>query len=260
MKVKHFSLTLLVVLIFMSVLSDISFAYPTGITGRTLKTTTNGCSSCHNQGNTVTAAFTGSDTVIAGQTYTYTLTLTATSGSGKYGVDIAANTGTLAVISGQGLKLLSGELTHSAAITYVSPKAIQFSYTAPAAPGTDILYATIVRGYTGAYNWAPNKTLVVKTATGIINNEIPVKYYLSQNFPNPFNPTTKINYGLAKASNVKISVFDMTGKNVSTLVDEYENAGNYYVNFNASSFSSGIYYFKIEAGDFIDVKKMTMIK
>jgi len=250
---------LIVILTFVLSITNV-YSYPGGQAGRTKKTSTAGCGSCHSQGGTITGVITGPDSVIAGQTYTYTLTLTTTGGNGKYGVDIAAKTGTLAVISGQGLKVSGTELVQSAAITWVSPKAITFSYTAPAVSGTDTLYATVDRGYAGAYNWAPNKGIKVKLPTGLINNETPVKFYLSQNYPNPFNPVTKINYGVMKSSNVKITVFDMLGKEVSSLVNGFQTAGNYYATFDASKYSSGIYYYKIEAGDFVEVKKMTLIK
>ncbi len=253
-------LALMVVLTSFVITTSNLLSYPGGQAGRTKKTSTQGCGSCHSQGSTITGVITGPDTVVAGQTYTFTLTLTTTGGSGKYGVDIAAKNGTLAVISGQGLKVSGTELVQSSAITWVSPKAITFSYTAPAIAGTDTLYATIDRGYSGAYNWAPNRGFVVKLATGLINSETPVKYYLSQNFPNPFNPVTKVSYGVMKTSNVKITVFDLLGKKVATLVNEYQAAGNYYITFDASKYSSGIYYYKIEAGDFIEVKKMSLIK
>lgn len=235
-------------------------AYPGGIAGRTKKTSTAGCGSCHAQGSTITGVITGPDTVTAGQTYTFTLTLTTTGGSGKYGVDIAAKTGTLTAISGQGLTLMSNELVQSAGITWVSPKSITFSYTAPASAGTDTLYATVDRGHSGAYNWAPNKGVIVKLATGIVNNEIPVKFYLSQNFPNPFNPVTKINYGLAKGTNVSIKVFDLLGKEVATLVNEYQASGNYFTTFDATLYPTGIYYYRIKTSDFSEVRKMSLIK
>ena len=245
--------------LFISLMHTASVSYPSGRTGCTKKTTTAGCN-CHSYGTTVNGAITGSDSVLAGSTVTFTLTITCTGGSGALGCDIAAKNGTLAVISGSGLKLLNGELTHSSAISYVSPKVINFSYTAPGSAGSDTLYATVDRGYSGAWNWAPNKGFKIYTVSGIVNNETPVSFYLNQNFPNPFNPVTKITYGIAKASNVKVSVYDMTGRQVASLVNEYQNAGNYFVNFDASKYSSGIYYYKIEAGDFREVKKMSLIK
>jgi hypothetical protein len=258
MKKLKISLTVLLLLTF---LAQYSFAYPGGITGRTLKSTTAGCGGgCHVQNTAITGYFTAPDTVIAGQSYTVSLTLQTSGGSGGYGVDIAAKNGTLAIISGQGLKLLSGELTHSAAISYVATKVIQFTYTAPSSAGTDTLYGNVARGYTGRFNWAPNKGMVVKILSGVINSEVPLNYYLSQNYPNPFNPVTKINYGIMKSSDVKISVYNILGKEVSTLVNEFQTAGNYSVEFNASNFSSGVYIFKIAAGDFVDIKKATLLK
>lgn len=235
-------------------------AYPGGIAGRTKKTTTTGCNSCHSYNTAITGTITGPDSVLAGQTVTFTLTINMASGSGKYGVDIAARNGSLSAISGSGLTLMSGELVHSAGITYVNPKIIQFSYTAPAVPGSDTLYATIDRGHSGAWNWTPNKGFKVYTVTGITNNEIPSVYYLGQNFPNPFNPVTKISYGIMKASGVKITVFDLLGRVISEPVNEYQIPGNYVINFDASKFSSGIYYYKIDAGDFHEIRKMSLIK
>jgi hypothetical protein len=260
MKVKLTVFTTLVLTtLFIFTFSELS-AYPGGITGRTKKTTTQGCGSCHNSGTGITGTITGPDSVLAGQTVTLNLTITCGSGSGKYGVDIAALNGTLAVISGSGLKLSGGELTHSSAITYVSPKTISFSYTAPSSAGTDTLYATIDRGYSGQWAWTPNKGIKVYTLAGISNTEIPVKFYLSQNYPNPFNPVTRINYGIAKPSNVKISIYNLLGKEVASLVNEFQQAGNYFVNFDASKLSTGVYYYRMEAGEFTEVKKMTLVK
>lgn len=97
--------------------------------------------------------------------------------------------------------------------------------------------------------------------TGInSNNNIPEKFSLSQNYPNPFNPVTSINYSIAENVNVKISVFDILGREISVPVNEFKNAGNYEVNFNAENLGSGIFYYRIEAGSFTDTKKMILIK
>ena len=68
------------------------------------------------------------------------------------------------------------------------------------------------------------------------------------------------NYGIMKSSNVKITIYDILGKEVSTLVNEFQNAGNYSTSFDASKFSSGVYFYKIEASDFSEMKKMSLIK
>jgi hypothetical protein len=92
------------------------------------------------------------------------------------------------------------------------------------------------------------------------NNNIPLKFALEQNYPNPFNPATMIKYQLPKTSNVKISVFDILGKEVATLINGNIEAGYHQVEFNGSNFASGLYIYKIEADGFTDVKKMMLIK
>lgn len=90
--------------------------------------------------------------------------------------------------------------------------------------------------------------------------EIPNGFNLSQNYPNPFNPSTKINFDLGKPSNVKLYIYDILGRRVATLVDQYMNTGAYTVNFDASRLASGVYFYSIEAGDFKMNKKMILLK
>jgi hypothetical protein len=98
--------------------------------------------------------------------------------------------------------------------------------------------------------------------TGITHNgnEIPKTYSLSQNYPNPFNPSTDIKFSIPKNSAVKLTVFDITGKEVAVLVDGQLNAGIYKYNFDASNIATGVYFYKVEADGFTDVKKMMLIK
>ena len=88
----------------------------------------------------------------------------------------------------------------------------------------------------------------------------PVEFFLKQNYPNPFNPSTKIGFTLPIESNVKISVYNLIGQKVGELVNSKFSAGNHSVDFNASNLSSGIYLYKIEAGNFTSVKKMQLMK
>lgn len=92
------------------------------------------------------------------------------------------------------------------------------------------------------------------------SNEIPTGYSLEQNYPNPFNPETKINFTLPVSGNVKLSVFDVTGREIEVLINNSLTAGSYTFNFNASKLSSGIYLYRIEAGEYVSTKKMTLIK
>ncbi len=108
-----------------------------------------------------------------------------------------------------------------------------------------------------------NQTITItdlNCPTGIINNSIPVKYELSQNYPNPFNPSTKIKYSLMKGSYVKLSIYDVSGKLIRYLVNEYQNTGTYETDFNGANLASGIYIYKIETADFNDMKKMVLLK
>lgn len=92
------------------------------------------------------------------------------------------------------------------------------------------------------------------------NNQIPGTYRLEQNYPNPFNPTTNIKFGLPNSGVVKLVVFDVLGREVTTLVNEFKTAGQYVVDFDASMYSSGVYFYRIESGNFIETKKMLLVK
>jgi len=97
--------------------------------------------------------------------------------------------------------------------------------------------------------------------TGVIsNNTVPDKYSLEQNYPNPFNPSTQINYSIAKTGFVRISVFDVLGREVKVLLNEVKTPGFYAVDFDGTNLSSGMYFYRIESGNFVDTKKMTLIK
>lgn len=100
------------------------------------------------------------------------------------------------------------------------------------------------------------------TPVGLSSNEteVPKDFYLYQNFPNPFNPTTDIRFDIAKAGLVKLSVYDITGKKVADLVNENLNAGKHTVDFNASNLASGVYFYRIETPDFTSIRKMMLIK
>ncbi|RKY97245.1 MAG: hypothetical protein DRQ13_04905 [Ignavibacteriae bacterium] len=93
-----------------------------------------------------------------------------------------------------------------------------------------------------------------------VDFDVPKDFVLSQNYPNPFNPSTKITYALPNQSPVVIKVYDLTGQEVITLVDEVKEAGTYEINFDALNFSSGVYIYQMRAGDFSSVKKMSILK
>lgn len=92
------------------------------------------------------------------------------------------------------------------------------------------------------------------------NNKIPEKFILYQNYPNPFNPVSTIKYSLPKLSFTVIKVYDISGRLVSTLVNEFRPAGVHSINFDASKLSTGIYFYTLTAGGFSDTKKMAVVK
>jgi Secretion system C-terminal sorting domain/CARDB len=95
---------------------------------------------------------------------------------------------------------------------------------------------------------------------GIQTISVPNYYALGQNYPNPFNPSTKIQYAIPKAGDVQLTVYDILGRQVATLVNEFKNPGVYTVDFNASALSSGVYFYKIKSGSYTDTKKMLLVK
>lgn len=99
--------------------------------------------------------------------------------------------------------------------------------------------------------------------TGIGNDQgslIPTEFRLEQNYPNPFNPSTTIEYSIPQAGLVTIKIFDILGREVTTLVNEEKQRGNHEVKFNGSNLSSGIYFYRLQAGSFVETKKMLLLK
>lgn len=92
------------------------------------------------------------------------------------------------------------------------------------------------------------------------NESITQAFLLSQNYPNPFNPTSKIKYQIAKLSKVELRVYDILGQEITTLVNKVQSPGNYEVTFNGSQLASGVYFYRLAAGDFVQTKKMLLIK
>jgi len=91
-------------------------------------------------------------------------------------------------------------------------------------------------------------------------NETPYSYSLSQNYPNPFNPTTKLGFRIADFGLVQLRVFNILGEEVATLINEVLNPGSYSVSFDGANLSSGVYFYQVKSGNFIDTKKMVLLK
>lgn len=136
-------------------------------------------------------------------------------------------------------------------------------------------------GCWGVYTFPSGKIIASDRSTGLyvlkttiniigienISGEIPAQYILKQNYPNPFNPATRIEFSIPKAEQVSLKVFDILGKHVATLADEFRNAGNYSVSYDASRLPSGVYFYQLksvpngrQAGSFSQTKKMLLVK
>ena len=111
-------------------------------------------------------------------------------------------------------------------------------------------------------NMSERKLAVIfeNTNPQIHDNNIPVKYDLLQNYPNPFNPTTNLEFGISELGFVTLKVYDILGKEVKTLVNEIKPAGTYIVVFDGSNLASGVYFYRIEAGEFREIKRMILLK
>jgi ligand-binding sensor domain-containing protein len=117
----------------------------------------------------------------------------------------------------------------------------------------------LLAGTSGEGAWK-RPLLEMVTAVHLPSNELPATYVLSQNYPNPFNPTTTISFSLPARSIVSLKIFDILGREVSTIVSGELQAGNYKGQWNAINKSSGVYFYRLTAGNFVDTKKLMVIK
>ncbi len=138
------------------------------------------------------------------------------------------------------------------------------SWHSIAAPDSSLIYAAQFNSPTNGWAFGTGGA-IYKYNSGLIgitnhHNNIPLNIILHQNYPNPFNPETMIEFEIPGPSFVKLTLFDITGQEIETLVEQNMNAGSFKVEWDASKYSSGIYFYKIRAGDFTDIKKMVLIK
>ena len=128
----------------------------------------------------------------------------------------------------------------------------------------DIEVKNIQNGYELWISCASRGIAVLTVETSVTNEEeiinTPTDFVLNQNYPNPFNPTTTISFSIPFSGFTSLNVYDILGNEVATLVNEEKPAGNYEVSFNASSLPSGTYFYRIQAGLFIETRKMILMK
>lgn len=125
-------------------------------------------------------------------------------------------------------------------------------------PGTYRYYCVLHGGPNGS---GMAGIITVETATGVNDKNISLyKFELAQNYPNPFNPSTKISYQLAETGFVSLKIYDILGNKVANLVEGKKSSGNYVTVFDGSKLSSGIYFYILKSGKFIETKKMILMK
>ena len=263
---KRNLLTTLGVLAFLS-WAMIIFAYSTGKTGHTSLGAAPGCT-CHGaQASAVDVQISGPDTLQVNDSATYQVTITGGPLNGG-GVNIAANGGDLATLN-NALKKSGAELTHTSPASAVEGKVtFEFEFTAPAGEGSVTLAAVgnsvnLNGGSSGdAWNFAPDKSINVVAATTIAGElgSIPSNFLLGQNYPNPFNPLTTIPYQLDVPGSVDLSVYNLLGQKIMTLVNDFQNRGNYNVTLDASSLESGTYIYRLTLNGQSQTKRFLVIK
>ncbi|NWF90565.1 MAG: T9SS type A sorting domain-containing protein [Ignavibacteriaceae bacterium] len=241
------------------------YARENGVVGKTLKNGS-GCT-CHNAAisENVIVSISGPDTLAAGQTATYTLTIEG-GPLNAGGTNIAASEGDLLPISSD-LRKESNELTHVLPKSPISGTVtFQFNYTAPLTTGQQTIFANgnsvnLNGANTGdQWNFASNKTITVIQPTSI-NDEIQISLFeLFQNYPNPFNPTTKINWRSSVSGRQVLKVYDVIGNEVTTLLDKEIEAGYHSIDFNANELPGGVYLYRIQVENFIETKKMILLR
>jgi len=238
-----------------------------GIVGRT-QLNGSGCT-CHGSANDdVSVEIIGPDELEFGQTANYIARLKGGPAS-KGGINIAADNFTLKPVS-DFLKSLDSELTHTSAVSMTGDSIdFEFAVTAPQEEGSFTLYTTGIstnaNSSTGgdAWNHAPNKTVSVSSATSVISSadvNLPEQFRLGQNYPNPFNPQTVIPFTLKKQAKVTLSVYDISGQKVASLVDGQYSAGSHRVTFHAQTLNSGTYIYQLKSEELVLSRKMMVVK
>jgi hypothetical protein len=229
-------------------------AFP-GVTGKTNKSGGAGCAGggCHGT-KTGTYTISGPTTLNVGQTGNYTITFP---GSTKTGTNVAASDGTLAGVTTQ-FNLSGGELTFSAGI---ASNTWTFTYT-PTTAGAKTLYAAcVLNGHNSGNTWNHAADFAV-TATPLtsVEPDAPRTFSLGQNYPNPFNPATTIEYTVAKQTRVTLNVYALSGTLVATLVNATQEPGSYRTRFDGAGLASGVYIYRLNAGDLVISKKLVLLK
>jgi len=157
----------------------------------------------------------------------------------------------------------------SASAQYAIPRSVFGSGGASLSSSANKLVGTLGQPFIGTMSGALNKhnagfwhvqCYLLTSVKEKPEEALPAEYQLEQNYPNPFNPSTTIRFSLPQREHVTLKVFDVLGREVATLVDGELNPGQHSVVFNAKNLPSGVYFYRLQAGNFVEQKKMEMVK
>lgn len=128
-------------------------------------------------------------------------------------------------------------------------------------PGSTLACKVKVESFTNSsLNDVSNSTFAIRPPVGVDDEKFPADFALTQNYPNPFNPSTTISYSVPEMTKVKIEIYDMLGRLIDTPMDEIKSQGNYSLKYYAENLSSGVYFYRMTAGKFVEMKKMNLLK
>jgi hypothetical protein len=263
--------------------SGFTVLYSTGITGVTKKPNhvffEPGCF-CHGDtaSPTVTVRIEGPDTLAAGEQSTFRISVVRDSVVAA-GFNVASFFGPLGIADSAFTQLMEPAPGESPELTHLQPKqssgsdtiSWEFRYRAPFSAGVvDTLYANgnavdLTGDPSGdAWAFAPEFLVTIVPVADVAPPPLVHRYRLRQNHPNPFNPSTTIGYTLPARANVRLEVYDVTGRHVQTLLEEPQEAGEHEISFDAGGLSSGVYLCRMTAesadGITADVRKMVLAK
>lgn len=223
-------------------------------------------SSCHG-GTGGTLVVTGFPTSYQ-PLHTYSITVRHNGGSRIVNFNATTRIGSTTTVAGTFTAGLNSTLyTQADGGVYASPHSIDsaiFQWTAPAAgTGTVNFYAAAFQGTTSSPNGQSSRvTFAATEITTSVNGQemLPTEFTLSQNYPNPFNPATNIYYELPIDVHVTLKIYDVAGQEAATIVDGLVRAGRHHVVFDATDLASGLYFYRLDAGAYINVKKFVILK
>ncbi len=198
--------------------------------------------------------------------FTWTTASTTFSGYYKYS-PVGGDSLIVAAVFAKNSKAIAvGVLRTTTAAAAYTPFSIPMTYLAAGVPDSGGIDIAIIPGV-GSSSVHVGSTFTVDDlsfsgVTGVAQEvaTTPQSYALGQNFPNPFNPTTVINYSIPGSGQTTLTVYDLLGREVQTLVNEYQNAGTYSFSFDASKLTSGVYYYRLQSGSFTQTKKLMLVK